>query len=166
MPIGSVAYYLDYGTPASKLLGTAPVVNCWSYFTTRPTALPAGTHTVTAMYLGSADYAATTSNSVAQTINAATTAVALTASASGAVTFGTAVTFTASVTDIDTGLVPNGVVQFWDGTTLLATVGLNTKGTASITRSLARGSHSITATYVGNASFNGSTSSAMGLTVS
>ena len=89
---------------------------------------------------------------------------------SGATTFTTklfpSVTFTATVTDPDTGLTPNGSVQFWDGTTLLATVALNGQGNAFLTKSLARGAHSITAKFVGSSNFNLSLSGAYNYNVS
>jgi 5'-nucleotidase len=91
--------------------------------------------------------------------------VVLSSTASGTVSFGIPVTFTADLTDPDTGVVPVGQVQFWDGTTLLATASLNGQGKASLTRSLARGTHAITAVYLGNANCNGSTSGAAALTV-
>jgi hypothetical protein len=69
------------------------------------------------------------------------------------------------VTDTDTGLVPTGVVQFWDGTTLLATVAVNAQGRAVLTRPLARGTHAVTAVYVGTGNFNASASGEVGLTV-
>jgi hypothetical protein len=62
-------------------------------------------------------------------------------------------------------MVPVGQIQFWDGTTLLATVSLNGQGKASLTRSLAHGTHAITTLYLGNANFNCSTSGSAVLTV-
>jgi hypothetical protein len=166
IPTGSVTFYLSYGTASQKLMGSAPLVAGTATFTTRPSALPAGTDVVTAVYNGTVDFQAATSNTISQGVSPANTAVALSSTALGTVAYGTPVTFTAAVTDPDTGLVPAGQVQFWDGTTLLATVGLNAQGKASLTRSLSRGSHSITAVYLGNSNFNGSTSGAIALTVS
>jgi parallel beta-helix repeat protein len=162
---GAVTFYLDYGTPAVKSLGSAPLSGGAAAFTTKPNALPGGSHTVTAVYAGTVDFTAATSNAVSQSVSPAGTSVALASTASGTVNFGTAVTFTATVTDPDTGQVPAGQVQFFDGTTLVATVALNLQGKAAWTKSLARGSHSITAVYVATANFSGSTSNAVGLTL-
>ena len=77
-------------------------------------------------------------------------------------TFGQSVTFTATATSSG---APTGTVIFSDGSTVLAGVPL-TSGQASFsTSSLAGGSHSIIAAYSGDASFIGSTSSALTQTV-
>jgi hypothetical protein len=165
-PTGSVTFYLGYGTASQRALGSAPLMAGAAKFTTKPTALPAGSDLVAAIYKGTTNFQATASNTVSQLVSSANTSVGLTSSSSGSVNFGTAVTFTAAVSDGESGLVPVGMVQFWDGTTLLATVAINAQGRASLTRSLARGSHSITAVYAGNGNFNGSTSEAVALTVS
>lgn len=81
-------------------------------------------------------------------------------------TYGTNATFTATVTP-DTA---TGLVEFYDGTTLLGTETLSgtTTKTATYTPTatqLSVGSHSITATYIGNGSYFTSTSSAITQTV-
>src|SRR3989441_759779 len=71
-------------------------------------------------------------------------------------TFGAGVTFTATVSGSG---VPTGAVTFMDGTTTLGSASLNASGQATLTTSLlAAGTHSITAVYGGDSSFNGSTS--------
>src|SRR2546425_1074870 len=71
-------------------------------------------------------------------------------------TFGAGVTFTAHVSGSG---VPTGAVPFMDGTTTLGPASLNASGQATLTTSLlAAGTHSITAVYGGDSSFNGSTS--------
>jgi uncharacterized repeat protein (TIGR03803 family) len=165
VPPGPVYFYLGYGTTSQRFLGAAPLVGGVATFTSHPNALPAGNDGVIAVYNGSANFQAAVSNAVAHTVSPANASATLSCNASGTVGFGTPVTFTAAVSDTDTGLVPNGLVQFWDGLTLLATVGLNAQGHATLTRSLARGPHSITAVYVVNANFNASTSGAVALTV-
>lgn len=85
------------------------------------------------------------------------TTTTLSASASN-ITPGQDVTFTATVTSSST---PSGSVTFYDGATPLATATLNGSGVAIYsTSALALGSHSITASYAGNSTFAGSTSSA------
>jgi hypothetical protein len=160
---GSVTFYLDYGTASQKKLGAAVVVGGAASFTTK--SVPAGIHAVTAVYGGTANYQPATSNAVDPSVVPANTTTAWAGTAPGTIAYGTRVTFTVAVNDPDTGLVPAGPVQFWDGTVLLATVNLNGQGKASLTRSLARGTHAITAVYLGNANFNGSASGAVSLAV-
>jgi hypothetical protein len=75
------------------------------------------------------------------------------------------VTFTATV-KASFGGVPNGSVQFKNGTTVIGTVGLNASGIAQLsTAALSVGVHSMTAVYLGNSHFVGSTSSALHQTV-
>jgi hypothetical protein len=74
--------------------------------------------------------------------------------------------FLAAVTDPSTSAVVSGSVQFLDGMTVLATVRLDASGRASFTTStLARGGHTITAAFVANASFAGSASNGVNLSV-
>lgn len=71
-------------------------------------------------------------------------------------TFGQAVTFTATVTA--SGGTPTGNVTFRDGAAVLGTVALAGSVATLTTSALATGSHPITATYNGDASFTASTS--------
>jgi fibronectin-binding autotransporter adhesin len=74
---------------------------------------------------------------------------------------GQSVTFTATVTPGTAG-TPTGTVQFFDGSTLLATVAINSSGVATFTTStLSVGRHNMTATYSGDGSFSGSTSAVL-----
>jgi autotransporter-associated beta strand protein len=73
-------------------------------------------------------------------------------------TVGAVVTLTATVT----GSTPTGNVSFYNGATLIGTNVLNASFQASVTTSsLAVGTHSITATYAGNANNSTSTSTAL-----
>jgi hypothetical protein len=91
---------------------------------------------------------------VAQAVSISTVSLS-----SASITPGQNETITATVVSSTTG-TPTGSVNFFDGTTLLATVPLGS-GTASYaTTSLAPGvTHSISAVYSGDANFTGSTSS-------
>jgi hypothetical protein len=87
------------------------------------------------------------------------TATALASSANPSA-FGAPVTFTAQVSSA--GGTPTGSVQFFDGTTLLATRPLDATGSAAYTSSaLSAGTHAITAAYAGTTGFLTSTSSAV-----
>jgi hypothetical protein len=71
--------------------------------------------------------------------------------AGGTAVFGQAVTFVAAVTAI---AVPGGSVTFLDGTTPIGTIPLDAAGQATLTfSSLGVGSHSIVASYSGDANF-------------
>jgi hypothetical protein len=162
---GPVSFYLDYtpGQPLPKPLGTASLVKGVARFTAK--AIPGGPHTVTAIYAGTANYQGATSDAVSQAVSPANTTAVLTGPASP-MTFGALSAFTVAVTNTDTAAVPAGQVQFWDGSVLLTTVNLNVQGKATLSRKLARGSHAITAVYLGTAGFNGSTSNEVDVTVS
>jgi Bacterial Ig-like domain (group 3)/FG-GAP-like repeat len=83
------------------------------------------------------------------------------------VTAGQSVTFTATVAaPTGNNTVPTGTVTFLDGTTSLGAGALNSSGVAAFaTTTLASGTHSITASYGGDAIFVASTSSAVSVTV-
>src|SRR5205807_2251281 len=80
---------------------------------------------------------------------------------------GLAVTFSAHVTVVAPGAGrPSGSVTFQEGSTSLGTATVDATGSAQLTLStLAAGSHSITATYGGDANFTTSTSSGLTVTV-
>jgi uncharacterized delta-60 repeat protein len=120
--------------------------------------LSVATHPITARYLGNSTYVTSTSPVVDQVVNKIETTTTLVSSANPA-PFGQPVTFTATVAAVAPGTgTPNGNVRFYDGATLLATVGL-AGGTAQLTRSnLGAGSHDISALYVGTAVYATSTS--------
>jgi hypothetical protein len=75
--------------------------------------------------------------------------------------YGQGVTFTATVT-AQYGGTPAGTVSFFDGGTNIGNSNLNSSGVATLTTStLSVGTHSITATYNGDANFAPSTSPAL-----
>ena len=80
------------------------------------------------------------------------------------VTQGTAISFTAKVQS--TGGMPTGSVTFFEGNNTLGKSNVDNTGTAILSySSLTAGTHSITAVYGGDLNFNGSTSSAVSVTV-
>ena len=160
---GLVTFYLDYGTTSAKSLGSTSLAAGAASLTTR--ALPAGGHTVTAVYAGTANFAGTLSNADSQSVSPAGTTVSMGSPLAGTVAYGTPVTFAVAVSDPGTGLVPTGLVQFMDGTTVLATVSLNAQGQASISRTPSRGAHAIKAVYLGTANYATAASSTVALTV-
>ena len=76
-------------------------------------------------------------------------------------TFTQAVTFTATVTPQGKG-TPSGTVSFFDGASNIGSSPLNGSGVATFaTSTLALGTHSITASYSGDANWAASTSAAL-----
>ena len=121
-------------------------------------ALTAGSHAITAVYSGDANYAPGTSGPLTQVVNKSATSSTVTSSANPSP--GGDVTFTATVTGPASLPKATGTVSFSDGATVLAgAIALDAAGKAMFTTSLlAKGSHSITVTYGGNVALNGSTS--------
>jgi hypothetical protein len=124
-------------------------------------SLSPGTHPITAVYNGDASFSGSTSNTVSEVVNAASTVTSVTSSVGQSVT-GQSVTYTATITVVSPGSgSPTGAVAFKDGATVIS--GCSTQavssGSASCTVStLSTGPHSITAVYSGDASFTTSTS--------
>jgi hypothetical protein len=162
LPTGSVAFY-----DGSTLLGTGTLsaVDGKSIATFSDGNLSVGVHSITAVYSGDANYAASASGNLNQrilTIPTTTSAI----SGGGSATSGQPVTFTATITlSADAGVPPTGKVNFKDGTKLLGsgTISLvNGQYVATFTSSkLDVGSHSITAIYVGDDNYQSSTSAAI-----
>ncbi len=131
--------------------------------------LPAGSYPVTAVYSGDTNYPSASFGSATMPLfTIAQAATALSLSASGTtLSPGQSVTLTATVQSTASG-TPTGSVQFYDGGTLLGQ-GPVSSGTASYSiTSLAPGqTHSLSATYSGDANFvASSTNVALSVTVS
>jgi YVTN family beta-propeller protein len=95
-------------------------------------ALSVGTHTITAVYGGSLNFATSTSAVLTQTVNRAATTTTLASSANPSA-LGQAATFTATVSG--PGGVPTGTVTFLEGNTSIGTGTLNASGQAVFTTS-------------------------------
>jgi hypothetical protein len=150
-PTGSVTF-MD-GTTA---IGTGTLnASGQASFTT--SSLSAGSHSITAVYGGDSNFTGSTSPVLTQVVGKTGTSTALTSSLNPSAV-GQAVTFTATVTPASGSGTPTGTVTFKDGTTTLGTVPLSGTTAVLATSSLAVGSHSITATYSGDATFAPSTS--------
>lgn len=114
--------------------------------------LSGGPHTLTARYGGDSFLAPSTSNPVTESIRPAATSTSLTSSSSGQYIILTA-TVTSSVQ------IPNGEsVIFKDGASIIGASKLLSGSATFTTSSLSAGTHSITATYSGDANFTASTS--------
>ena len=149
-PTGTVAF-LD----GNAVLGIAPINAAGQ--ATLMVSLGVGNHALTAVFGGNGGFAASTSAVVAETVNQAATATALSPSANPAVG-GQTVTFTATVTAVAPGAgTPTGTVTLLDGNTVLGTAAVGADGRATLTTSFAAaGGHAITAIYSGDGNFVGS----------
>jgi uncharacterized repeat protein (TIGR03803 family) len=138
----------------ATVLGTATLSGGTATFSI--STLGAGTKLVTAVYSGDLNFAGSTSKAVSQVISKATTTTTLVSSQNPSIV-GQSVTFTATVTPEFSGKV-TGTVTFYDGTTALKTIGVSGGAAKFTTKTLTSGTHTITATYNGSASFDGSSS--------
>src|SRR5205085_1034931 len=94
----------------------------------------AGTHAITAFYSGDINDKTSTS-ATSRVVGKDVTATALVSSASPSV-LGQSVTFTATVSVAGAGMgTPNGTVVFKDGTTVLATVPVDSSAVATFSTS-------------------------------
>ena len=125
--------------------------------------LAAGAHSITAVYLGDANFQGSTSAAVKEVVNPAASSVTLTSSANPS-TQEQSVTFSAAVSG--PGGASAGNVEFEDGATILATESPDSSGKASfITSALGVGGHSIQAVYLGGGDYQGSSSAVLSQTV-
>ncbi len=153
VPTGTVSF-MD----GSTVLGSTPV-NGSGVATFSTTSLAVGPHVINALYSGDATYNAS-SSTLTQTVNRANTATTLTSNRNPSNT-GQPVTFTATVSPA----IATGVVRFLDGAVLLGSAPLNGGAATLTTSNLSTGVHSITAQYVGDTTYSGSTSAALIQTV-
>ncbi len=140
-------------------IGTGTLSGGLASFTT--TSLAAGTHSLSAVYAGSANDLSSASAALKVTVGKAGTKTAIASSLNPA-THGTAVTFAATVSPAYAGTV-SGTVTFKNGSATLGTAAVNTsthKATLT-TSALATGTHTITALYGGSSNLNASTSAAL-----
>jgi hypothetical protein len=158
-PTGTVQFQID-----DSNVGSPVAVSTSAGVTTASFSIAAqavGTHTLTASYSGSSNFAGG-SASMTQTVNKASTSIVITSSASPSV-FGQTVTFTATISVLAPGSgTPSGTVGFQiDGSNSGNPVSVNTSGgitTASFsTTTLTVGTHTVTVSYSGDGNFASST---------
>ena len=154
-PTGTVTFKNGAATLGTAILDPSGVA------TLTKANLPAGALSITAIYNGDSETAKSTSAPLTQTVNQATTAIALTSSQNPS-TAGQLVKFTATVTSPTT--TPTGSVTLMDGSTALAVASL-VGGKATLSTSLSSGTHSLSAVYGGTANITGSTSALLVQTV-
>jgi len=151
-PTGTIFFYSD----GTQILSVALSGGAISATTA---ALTAGTHALTAAYSGDSSYAGSTSAAVNQVVHQAVTTTTLT-TAPDPSTMGQPVALTALVSSGPAqAILPTGIVVFSDTSgTAIPSVALS-NGTATATIStLAPGSHTLKASYGGDANYQGSSS--------
>ena len=125
-------------------------------------SLSTGSHSISAMYAGSAVYSASTSSSLNQIVNSGTGTATTTSLATSAnpASAGQLLVFTATVSGA--GGTPTGTVTFLSGATVLGTTLLSGAGQASLQAgAFTAGLYSITAVYGGDTTYAGSSSTAL-----
>jgi len=158
-PTGSIEFF-----DGATSLGTYPYTVSTLKQPSPPLAV--GTHSLTAVYSGSASHAGSTSSAVSVVVNPAPTTTTLASSPNPSVV-GQSVTLTATVV----GTLPlsgspgSGSVEFFDGATSLGTAPVSAGSASLNTATLALGGHSLSAVFSGDASYTGSTSAALAHTV-
>jgi hypothetical protein len=151
---GTVHGYVTFydGTTALKTVYMSGGVAKYTTLT-----LPGGANYIKAVYGGDANFAPSTSKAFKQVVNKATTTTILTSSLNPS-NLGQGVTLTATVIPQFSGTV-KAPVTFYDGTTVLKTIGPSGGVATYKTSTLTSGSHSITATFNGGTNFLGSSAS-------
>ena len=151
------------GTPSGMVKfsdGAAPLGTCnlvSGACSISPSFTTAGAHSITATYNGDLSFnPSTTATAITETVNGLTPAVGMTSSinpsAVNAQTLLTASVVPAAGQNATT--VPTGTINFEDGSTVIATCTL-TSGTCSMAaRFSTAGTHSLTAVYSGDTTFN------------
>ncbi len=132
--------------------------------------LASGSHNLTSTYLGlvtvypgNIGFASSTSDSISEVVTATSTTTALSVVPASAAE-GAAVTLSASVNS--TAGTPTGAVAFYDGDSVLDVQPLDATGNAAFSAIFSStGAHSITASYLANGIYSGSSSGAFTLTV-
>jgi alpha-tubulin suppressor-like RCC1 family protein len=153
-PSGSVEFF-----DGSNSLGTATLSSGEATLST--SAMTVGSHSVTAVYAGTTDFATSTSSAVSQVVDQAATTTTIVSGTNPAI-LGQSVTLTATVAPVaPAGGTPSGTVQFFDGATLIGSGTLGSGQATLSTSGLTLGTHSVTAVYAGDASFTASTSSTL-----
>lgn len=141
----------------TKSLGTGTISSGTATFST--STLGVGSKSVTAVYGGDANFAASTSEAVVQVVAKAESTTSLSSSLNPS-TFGQSVTLTATVAPEFSG-TPTGTVSFKNGTVSLRRVTLSGGLASYTTTELAVGTTSIMAVYNGSSSFTPSMSTAL-----
>jgi hypothetical protein len=148
---GGLVQFKDGAT----VIGTAGVASGQAYVLAN--GLTPGAHTLTAEYLGTANFAGSEAGPGTATIRPmANSSFTVLSTPTNPRALGLAATFTAKVTALGGG-TPTGTVQFFEGSTVLGNASL-VAGVATLnTTALGLGTHLVKAKYFGNATLAPST---------
>lgn len=156
-PTGQVSFF-----DGTALLGTATLSAGKAGFSTVLAGV--GTHTISAKYAGDPANAGSASTGLSQTVLQGTTALVLSASGQTPATPGSVVLLSASLSGDARGRT--GSVSFYDGALLLSSDAIvDDKVNFSTQAITALGSHTLSARYAGDASFAGTDSVGVALTI-
>ena len=153
VPTGTVQFLrTSLATGIAASLGAAVPVSAGKA-TLSPTTLPAGSYTISAVYSGDANFAGSTSN-VLSVMSTAIPTTTVTAGIPATVTSTTVTPVTATVMS-STGVgTPSGTIQFTVDTIAYgAGLAVPAGGTVSLNLTLASGTHSVCANYLGDTVF-------------
>lgn len=151
-PTGEVEFLVDGSSPSAvDLDGTGQA-------TLSVSSAAVGSHDVSARYTGDERFAGTSPVSVTHVVEPATPGLTV-SSDKNPTRVGEPVTFTAALTGPNGAAAPTGEVRFSADGTVLDTVAVEPDGTAELTGSgLDVGVHEISAAYLGDGSFEATTS--------
>ena len=170
-PTGMVQFLNTAVSPA-QLIGQASLVQGVASLAANPATpllLAAGHYNITAKYIGTPNFSASGSSTVAVAVTTAHTTATLSSSA-GSINYGGAVTFTVAVSNNSASTAPTGAVSFYlnngSVTELLGNGNLSNGVATLTTAAIPVGTFSVSAVYAGTANLLTSTSNAVTLTVS
>ena len=150
-PTGTVEFF-----DGATSLGTGTVDGSGkaTLTTVGTTSLSAGSHPITVVYSGDANFNTSTSNQRTHLVTQATGAVtAVIATNLNPAIYGDSVTFTLTVSST-VGVTPTGTVTLMDAASSLGVVTLNAAGAGTLTvPNFTAGAHTITATYSGDRNY-------------
>jgi len=155
---GTVSFY-----DGASLLGSGTLANNVALLQT--STLAGGSHSITARYSGDANTTASTSSVYLQTVNPAPTTILPLISSLNPSIYGQTLNYSTSVRSAIVGQVNEGVLSFYDGSTLYSTVNLSTHSTIYYVNYLKVGIHTITAQYSGTSNYAPSSSTPLAQTV-
>jgi polygalacturonase len=155
----------------TTMVGTATLGGNGTIASLTLTGVTNGPHTYTALYPGDSTYAAYPFGSVTVTVTPTVAASTTTVTASpSTLAAGSSTLLTATVAGTSLAAAPTGMVNFFDGTTMIgsSSVGTAASGTtvsATLSATLnGAGTHSLSAQYAGDANDGASTSAAIAVT--
>jgi hypothetical protein len=151
VPTGSVQF-VDGGV--SLGIGTVASDGSASVALTGVTRLPAGTHSITAVYGADAQFNSVTSTALAYAVAKVSLITISVSSSENPSTYGDSVTLSIVVAS-QVGATPSGTVSVMDGTNSLGTASLDSTGTGNLTIPLFNaGTHTLTVSYSGDENYN------------